>query len=125
MEFALPFNSQVKVRLFHPLDMGAKNPCHRVWDVFGLRDESRVDAVTVGGASRFLHPDVGTAAEIKAKSDAAASKKEEAPAPSPEPTPAPTPEPTPAPAPAPVCAGEPVIDLDTASEREILAHNWS
>lgn len=89
MDFQLPFNSKIRVRLFHPV-AAADSPCHRFVDILGISydhdDFQTVDAVSAGYASQFHHPqhscqksvedirkDVDAALEKTPKQDAPAS----------------------------------------------------
>ena len=83
MNFQLPFNSRVRVRLFEPLK--ADNlPCHRFLEVIGFaydhEDYQTVDSpMVVGYASQFHHPKTGSVEQIKKTVDEtnAKLKKEE------------------------------------------------
>jgi len=70
MEFQL--NSRVRLRLFEPVSIPGQ-PCRRIFDVIGLAYDHEnyeyMDAISTGYASRFHHPSMGTAAEIKKASD--------------------------------------------------------
>ena len=72
MDFPLPFNDRIRIRLFEPVAV-QDSPCHRVVDVLGVSFAhdgfSTVDSITAGYASQFHHPQHGwnqkSVAEIK------------------------------------------------------------
>lgn len=92
MEFQLPFNDKVRVRLFEPVKVQS-SPCHRIVDVIGFSYEhdafTSVDAVTAGYASQFHHPDHSCQKSVKDikktvdEANAKAEAKDEPPTPPP------------------------------------------
>lgn len=60
MEFQLPFNDSIRIRLFEPVKVD-NSPCHRVVDLVGMSYDhdnfESVDALGVAYASQFHHPD--------------------------------------------------------------------
>ena len=94
MRFPLPFNSKVQLRFFEPVE--CLQPGRAIWDIVGIdiADGAVVDAISVGGASRFAnkdHPAGKPVAEIKQVVDRS--------------TPAPTPTPV----------SEPIAEIDDTS----------
>ena len=93
MEFKLPFNSSVRVRLFEPVPFPGQ-PCRRLFDVIGIAYDHNefefVDVITTGYGSSFHHPSMGTTDEIKKASDDAHSKATSKDKPSTTPPPAET-----------------------------------
>lgn len=72
MNFPLPFNDRIRIRLFEPV-AAANSPCHRIVDLIGVSFAhdgfTTVDSITAGYASQFHHPEHGwnqkSVAEIK------------------------------------------------------------
>ena len=90
MEFQLPFNDSIRIRLFEPVKV-ANSPCHRVLDVIGVTYDhdkfTSVDAIGVAYASQFHHPDHSCQKSVKDikedvdKANAKAVAKDETPPP--------------------------------------------
>ena len=76
MNFQLPFNDRIRIRLFEPVAV-QDSPCHRVVDILGVSfahdDFSTVDGISAGYASQFHHPshswNKATVAELQKRVD--------------------------------------------------------